>query len=85
MMTTDIDALYSKPGLYVVAMPAGFFIVEVVEGGICYQLTPDTLRLDGELSREGWFLPNILGIIGPFARHPSTLPVQAPPQEKAND
>ncbi len=68
MATTSIDVMLSKPGIYVMVTGGGVGLVEVDQHGICYQLTLDDYRRDGELRAGGWYIGHIRGILGPFAR-----------------
>lgn len=64
----SLDVMHSKPGIYLITGQWELFFVEVAEGGVCYQLRPDTFERDGELISGRWNPPGVRGIFGPLSR-----------------
>lgn len=63
-----LNDMLAKPGIYLISAPRLFFFAEVLAGGECHQLKPDTFERDGVLNREGWKLTGEEEIFGPLAR-----------------
>lgn len=70
MITSSLDVVKSKPGIWILMVRAGTVFIESDEAGVIYQLKPDTFERDGELRPDGWNLPAITNpsFYGPLAR-----------------
>lgn len=80
----SLDVMHSKPGIYLITGRWEFFFVEVAEGGVCYQLKPDTFERDGELTSGRWNPQGVAGIFGPLAR-PQRKPTTMQLDNAANE
>ena len=67
MITSSLDIMRQKPGIYVTIQPAGIVFIEV-EGDTFYQLKPQTFERDGVLPPDGWNHHTHWNAIGPLAR-----------------
>lgn len=68
MITKSLDIMKSCPGIWVIVMSVGTVLVETTASGVVYQLTPETLKRDGELRPDGWYFRGQWQAIGPLAR-----------------